>query len=371
MELSFIFAENLRAARQALGLTQKELGARIGYSEKAISKWECGGAIPPAAELLRLSEVLHMSLDALLSGGGEAKYFLGIDGGGTKTAFLLQRADGTEVATCRLGPSNPNDIGMDACQALLEKGIAEVTAGLDRREIAVFAGIAGGGLSGNNADAIAAFLSRLGFAYAENGSDVENALEAALHGEDGVAVIAGTGSIAFAQERGERYRVGGWGYLLDGGGCGYDVARDALSACFRAVDGRDGQTLLVSRMEKALGMSLPDAIPQIYSGGKRMIASLAPVVFEAAREGDSMALAIVEKNARHIAELIVTAHGKLQNKAAPAVIIGGLANHEDLLGGVIRALVPAEIELKFDTSEMIKGAVARAERGYYEQHRKA
>ena len=371
MELSLIFGKNLRAARKRTGRTQKELGDLLGYSEKAISKWECGGGIPPVVELVRLAALLQVSIDELLSAGNEAKYFLGIDGGGTKTAFLLQRADGVEVASCVLGPSNPNDVGMDACFSVLSEGISAVTAGIDRFEIAAFAGIAGGGLSGNNAALIGAFLKKQGFAYAENGSDVENAIEAALHGENGVAVIAGTGSIAFSQENGVQYRVGGWGYLLDGAGSGYDIGRDALTAVSRALDGRGRETVLSGALQAALGASFYDAIPTIYNGGKRLIASLAPIVFDAARTGDAVALEIVQKNAAYIAELITVAHGQLRDKRAPAVVIGGLANHQDLLSPLIRAKIPADIVVKFETEHMIKGAVARAERGYYEQYRKA
>ena len=370
MELSLIFAKNLREARRRMGLTQRAFGEALGYSEKAVSKWECGGGIPPVSELVRVAALLGVSLDELLSGGAQAKYFLGIDGGGTKTAFLLQRADGEEVASCTLGPSNPNDIGMDACLSVLEQGILAVTAGFDRREIALFAGVAGGGLSGNNAARIASFLSRMGFAFAENGSDVENALEAALHGENGIAVIAGTGSIAFSQENGVRRRVGGWGYLLDGGGSGYDVGRDALTAALRALDGRGRKTVLTDALACKLGMSVEDAVPTIYSGGKRLIASLAPLVFDAARDGDAVAKEIVAANAAHLAELIVTAYEHLGKQYAVAVVVGGLTNHKDLLEPLMRAAIPVGITLKFATDSMIKGAVARAERGYYEQHRK-
>lgn len=368
MELSQAFAANLKRARLSHGYTQKVLAAKLGYSEKAISKWERGGSIPPVEALLSLADALHTTLDALLESKRRPRYFLGIDGGGTKTAFLLEDADGNTVATCRLGPSNPNDIGMEQCLSVLEQGIFEVTAGVDRREVAVFAGVAGGGISGNNVEYIKKALLRYGFAAVENGSDAENSLEMALGGADGVAVIAGTGTIAFAVSGGKRHRVGGWGYLLDGGGSGYDIARDALCAALRALDGRDRPTALTALLEEKLQQSVPDAIPLLYRGGKRLIASFAPVVFTAAEAGDAAALAILSRNAVALAEMIVAARAHVTDKSAPVVICGGLAHHQKILEPMIKKALPKDTILTFSTEEMIKGAVARARRIYAEQH---
>ena len=371
MELSLIFAQNLRRARQRIGYTQKQLGEQLGYSEKAISKWERGNAIPPVVELVRLCKVLCVSIGELLEGESEAKYFLGIDGGGTKTSFLLEDSKGEIVASHKLGSSNPNDIGMEACLQLLKKGIADVCAGIEYRDIAVFAGIAGGGISGDNVVHIAEMLSKMGFAYVSNGSDVENALELALHGGEGVAIIAGTGSIAFAQDKNGRRRVGGWGYLLDGAGSGYDIARAALAASFRMIDGRGEKTLLLQLLEQELKHPLPDAIPSIYAGGKRFIASFAPLVFRAAEKGDAVAERILKENAAYLRELVETAHSLLENKSAPVVITGGLARQRQILEPLIREGLSKEIDLRFMEEEMVKGAVDCARRKYYEQHGKA
>ena len=368
MELSLIFAERLQRARREHGYTQRELADLVGYSEKAVSKWERGGAIPPAEVLLALAAVLHTTIGALLEGTPRAKYFLGIDGGGTKTAFLLEDEAGNKIAECKLGPSNPNDIGMENCLSLLRQGILEVTTGIKCSEIAVFAGIAGGGISGDNVEHIRRSLAGYGFAFAENGSDAENSLEVALHGGDGVAVIAGTGTIAFAQSGGNRHRVAGWGYLLDGGGSGYDIARDGFSAALRAIDGRGGETLLTAMLEQKLGKSVPDAIPDIYNGGKRFIASFAPVVFEAAEAGDAVALAVIERSAAALAEMIVAARRHVDHKNTPVVICGGLAHRAALIERLMRPYLPEDVKVTFSLEEMINGAVSRARRSYYEQH---
>ena len=69
------------------------------------------------------------------------KYYLGIDGGGTKTELCLADKDGTILSSALFRASNPNDIGIDATCALLSKGIDKVTKDYDRADISVFAGI--------------------------------------------------------------------------------------------------------------------------------------------------------------------------------------------------------------------------------------
>ena len=107
-----IFSENLKSRRKELGLTQEKLGELIGYSEKSISKWESGAAIAPSAVLPTLARHLLTDIDSLLYCPEEPSYYLGIDGGGTKTEFLLVSENGDEISRITLGASNPVDIGM-------------------------------------------------------------------------------------------------------------------------------------------------------------------------------------------------------------------------------------------------------------------
>ena len=137
-----LFAENLRALRKASGLTQRELGEAIGYSEKAVSKWESGAAVAPGVLLPRLARALGATIDALFAEKGEILYYLGIDGGATKTEFLLTDAEGRTLARSLLGAANPNDVGLEAMRTVLGRGIAEVVHGYPLERISVFAGIA-------------------------------------------------------------------------------------------------------------------------------------------------------------------------------------------------------------------------------------
>ena len=62
--------ENIRAFRQKKGMTQEELASRLHVVRQTVSKWEKGLSVPDAELLIRLAEVLEVSVAQLL--GGEA-----------------------------------------------------------------------------------------------------------------------------------------------------------------------------------------------------------------------------------------------------------------------------------------------------------
>lgn len=325
-----IFAEQLKRRRRELGLTQRALAECIGYSEKAISKWE-GGALPPAALLPRIADLLHCSTDDLLRGDAEPCFYLGIDGGGTKTAFLLCDREEREIARTVLGASNPNDVGLEETGRVLREGILRVCGSIPLRSISVFAGIAGG-ITGDNRTAIAELLKSLHFCRADNGSDAQNAVATALGDRDGTVVIAGTGSIAFSQKQGQLYRYGGYGYLLEEGGSGFALGRDAVRAALYHESGLGAQTALYEAVRALCGRStVGEALGTLYAGGKRSFAAFAPTAFEACRKGDAVALDLVRKNAMVIADLIRAAANTFDQRSHDVILVGGLTHHKDVL----------------------------------------
>ena len=65
-ELKLVVASNLIKLRQKAGMTQAELGEKLNYSDKTVSKWERGESIPDAFNLLRLAEIYGLTVDDLL-----------------------------------------------------------------------------------------------------------------------------------------------------------------------------------------------------------------------------------------------------------------------------------------------------------------
>ena len=66
-ELKLICASNIIRLRTAAGMTQAELGAKLNYSDKSVSKWERGEAIPDAWVLTRLAEIFGVTVDYILT----------------------------------------------------------------------------------------------------------------------------------------------------------------------------------------------------------------------------------------------------------------------------------------------------------------
>lgn len=283
------------------------------------------------------------------------KYLLGIDGGGTKTEFLLTDLNEKEMRRTFLGASNPVNIGIENTKAILRQGITEICKGFEFAEISVFAGLAGGG-TGDLIIEINNFLSEFGFGAYSNGRDTDSVLKISLKDEDGVAMIMGTGIIAFSSCGGELHRVGGRGYLVDKGGCGFNFGSDALTAAFEFLDGRGGSALIFKLVEEKLGQSLDSSAPAIYAGGATFVASLAPVIFEAYKQGDDEARRILERNTYEVAKIIKTARKHLKN-GGKTVICGGLCRQKEILLSFLAEHLKGDDLPVFSDENMIDGAV--------------
>ena len=358
-----IFADNLKCRRRELGLTQQKLAELIGYSEKSISKWESGAAIAPSSVLPLLAKHLLTDIDSLLHSPESPVYYLGIDGGGTKTEFLLVSEKGEEISHLTLGASNPVDIGLNKALEVLASGISTVCGDIPKHKISVFAGIAGG-ITGDNQKNISAFLKRLRFARHGNGSDAQNAVASALCCDNGTVVIMGTGIIAFSQINKELHRRGGFGYLFEEGGSGYAVGRDAITAALYDDGGYGEHTILTDMLKKKLGADdLLKKLSHFYEGGKREIASYSPLVYEAYRKGDKVAIAIAERNAECVARLIESTPSTSRTSSTKKVVLmGGQLRDADIIIPLINKYLkrPLDYELTVNKRPQVYGALLLA-----------
>lgn len=286
------------------------------------------------------------------------QYLLGIDGGATKTDFVLCRMDGWVERRLLLDSSNPNDVGLPACLGVLEEGVLRITAG--RTVARAFAGISGAG-AGQQAAEIAALLhALLPDALVRCDSDAVSALR--LSEGDGMTLIAGTGSALFSRVGGETFRVGGWGYLFDDRGGAYAVGRDAVAAALLAFDGRGEETALAGALSQTLGAPAPDALGRIYAGGKRLIASFAPLVFDASARGDAVAQGILRHNAEALASLVVCGGRRFGDGPSPVPVtcVGGLFRYADTLLPMLAALAGPRFAFRLPDLPPVFGAIREA-----------
>lgn len=285
----------------------------------------------------------------------KVKYLLGIDGGGTKTEFLLTDLNGNAMRRIVLGTSNPVNIGIEKTKTVLSQGITEICDGLNFAEISVFAGLAGSDAEGISTEILDS-LGEFGFGSYSNGTDADSAVAVALKGENGTAVIMGTGIIAFTRSDGEIHRIGGRGYMIDKGGSGFCLGSDVLNSAFEFLDGRGGSELILKLVEEKLGKRLEESVSEIYTGGATFVASFAPVIFEAYKQGDADAERILERNAYETAKLIAAARRYLE-KNTKAVICGGLCKQKDVLKPFLLKYLGEDAPLTFTDEPIINGAI--------------
>ena len=326
-------AKNIRSRRKELKITQSELAASLGYSSKAVSKWESGTGAPPTVILPQLAKLLQTNLSALMEEISDQTFYLGIDGGGTKTEFALADSNGNIIKSVCLGTANPSDIGLANALNVLRTGIIEVCGSLPKSNISVFAGLAGGSTAGTY-EQIHAFLSKFGFAHTRNGSDAMNAVMTSLGYADGISVIMGTGSVTFAQVNKKTHRIGGYGYLLGDAGSGFSLGSRAILAALCFEDGSGEKTELYEAVRKKCGtQTVIESLGVFYSEGKRLIAQFAPLVLNAYTNGDKVAKQILFDDLQKVAQNIRSASKHLPESKEPArvVLCGGLCTKDRVI----------------------------------------
>lgn len=369
MSRAIAFAENLKYYRIKLSLTQKQLAQKIGYTEKSVSKWESGSALPTMEMVLKLADLFNLSLEELIFENNSCFYFLGIDGGGTKTSFKLIDKNGMLLTKISKGPSNPHDIGIEQTLAVLKDGINEVCKGIPYNKVTLFAGLAGFGTPGDSTNVLNRFLDKFGFFAYSSGNDIEN-IAALSDFEKCVLVIMGTGFNVYAINGQNKRGFAGWGQLFDDGGCGYTLGRDAIAAALCAEDGSGSPTLLTDLFTKRLGETAGAHLTKFYQGGKRYIAEFADIVFQAAASNDAISNEILEKNASFAAEKINAALKALNADTPveniPILVAGGISKQHQVLLPLIQAHISADCTLIPLEREPVDGAILKAQKLFAE-----
>lgn len=270
--------------------------------------------------------------------------FLGIDGGGSKTLAVIVDAGGQERGRALAGSSNYAAVGIEEALANLYAAAEQAAKTVHCRLPinAAWLGLAGVDRPGDQA----LFLPRLqSLAAVIRLTNDAELLLSALDDAVGVALVAGTGSIALGRDpHGTITRASGWGHILGDEGSGYDIGRLALQAAARAADGRGEATALLEQIMDHWKLERPDdMIGRVYNNDddKAEIARLSSLVFLAARAGDRAARTIARHAADELALAALTVCHALDFPAGRVDLAlgGGLLLHEAALRGqVLRRL---------------------------------
>ena len=277
--------------------------------------------------------------------------FLGVDGGGTKTALCLIDRKGTVVAEAQVPSLYYFNEGLELVSRVLEQGVEDISrqAGITPADIYyAFVGIPTyGEVSGDIPTLDATPGEVLGHDRYACDNDMVCGWAGSLGGDDGINVISGTGSMTYGERAGASpgVRVGGWGELFSDDGSAYWIAIRGLNAFTRMSDGRlpvgPLHGMLREHLDLASDLDLVDIVLNRWQGGRSKIAALSPTVVQAASKGDECAGRILTEAAEELANLVDTTRQRLAfepDERVPISYSGGTFNASAIRSGFSAAL---------------------------------
>lgn len=251
--------------------------------------------------------------------------YLGIDGGGSKTAFLLVDDYYNEICHIQTGPSNHLSVGNDAAREAIARGISQLT----EQPNIVCAGFAGAGRPGSVAfyrEVLQSLIPDAQVIIIESDAFISSI--GAIGIDPGLLLIAGTGSIVIGRDKDRSmFRVGGWGPHFGDEGSGFWIGRKAVRVALRSLDSQS-PTVFTERIATCLGLNLISEVVSAWAGGKigvPDIAGLFPAVVEFYPAEPSRQ--ILTEAASHLRSLVEIAAERVGVPDCRKSLSGSVASH--------------------------------------------
>lgn len=269
-------------------------------------------------------------------------YYLGVDGGGTKTAFVLLDLQLNVLATHETGTCYYIEVGMDGSKVILESGVRallkKVNSSVEDITFAFF-GLPAFGEDSKLLSEMKALPS--GFMSPEKyhcDNDMVNGWAAAFGGNDGINIVAGTGSIAFGARDKITMRCGGWGEIFSDEGSAYWIGCKGLQLFTKMSDGRCEKgplyQLLKSYFELEHDLDITAIVLSEWQAERSKIASVSVLVCEAATVGDQYAQDIFNEAAEELACIVESVRhslGYTENECVDVSYSGGVFRAGELI----------------------------------------
>lgn len=294
----------------------------------------------------------------------EANFFLGFDGGGSKTECVLSDSESRVLARAFAGPSNPLRAGyMRAWFALSEA--ADCVLSMQKLHAdhigGICAGLGGAGTQAITHRATAFFEGGFPNARVRVTTDLEIAHEAAFGSDEGILLLAGTGSAAFGRDSiGKMARAGGHGPYFSDEGSAFDIGRCAFDAVIRAEEGRGPTTSLSQKLFEWHQVRDWNAIrDSIAKSPDEVFRKTFPLVAHLADEGDTVAQNILSGAACSLAQLAASAAYQLgwRDREVPLAKVGGVYGRSAFFD----AAIDAELKKALPRSRFVPVEISPAE----------
>jgi N-acetylglucosamine kinase-like BadF-type ATPase len=296
--------------------------------------------------------------------------FLGIDGGGTKTTCAV--GDETNLlASATSGGSNVIRSGEAQARTSLHEAIKKscALAGIDPARVTRICVGTAGAARLQVSEAVRRIVAEIAPVEVAVMGDTLVALRAAFETNQGVIVIAGTGSISYGRNHhGQTARAGGWGYAISDEGSGHWIGRNAISCALRAYDEGEGSRLFERISQTWQLASIDDLVRMANAVPPPDFSSLVPTVLEAAEAGDAVARGVLTQAGTELATItkIVIARIFADRPNVPVAMSGGVFRNSPLVRQVfynsLRSEYP-DVKIAATIVEPVKGALALAREG--------
>ena len=302
-----------------------------------------------------------------------AKFYIGIDGGGSKTKFLCFDRNGQQCGAADTTGTYCAQDGIEAVLARLKDGIDQC---LPEKTTDVLIGF-GMPAYGENRELDALAAQKICDTYSPMRVHIDNDAAIGWAGslamKPGISVVAGTGSIAYGRDAsGKAERCGGWHEFFSDEGSGYWLGKQLLQLFSQQSDGRLGRTALYDLVRGELGLrddlDIISLVNQRYARSRRDTAALQTILLEAARMGDVHAISCYGRASEELSKLIITVLKHLDFPKGEKVAVsyqGGLFSIPELIRNPVAqrvraAAFPYEIDFHPPKLDPCRGAVLLA-----------
>ncbi len=254
------------------------------------------------------------------------KLYAGIDGGGTKTKLIIINELKEVIYEAFAGPSSIDTVSVD----VIKQTFAELFTNVDpiHKITAIFAGL-GGVADDKDKHIIRSILQGLPHVTGQTlygvDNDVNNALAGSLGHDQGMVLIAGTGSVAYGHYRNQSWRAGGISAKEGDPGSSYDLGFQALRHLGKVVDGRCPSTAFSQDLMTALKVNdYPSLAKLLNTSTRTSIASISPIVTR--HHEDPYAQGIMSQGINELVLMVSTVYRRLGFDKVELGLVGSLAN---------------------------------------------
>lgn len=265
------------------------------------------------------------------------KFYVGVDSGGTKfeiiiTDFLKRIIYSAKYPSCHYSVHGAEKTA-ETLSGYVFDSVKKAKLNIQDCSGICF-GIAGAREEFDRDKLKRLFLKKLRIKNISVVTDAKNAITGAFNGNDGIILIAGTGSVLYGKHKGQLHRIGGWGRILGDQGSGFIIGREGLRELVKEYDERAigrGESIFAKLVKKRFGITKETIVDKVFAHHfeiQRVVES----VIDAAEKKDKMCLKIINEAAEdllnHVKLYIKTA--KIKNGIEIA-FIGSLIENKNIL----------------------------------------